>query len=427
MTTKNELHNTAPAPIRAAVVHVDIKSPVTGTRSVESKLEEAVNLTTALKVDVVFSEIIGLQKITPGTFLGKGKVEELATLLKAKEVDVVMVNDMLSPTQQRNLEVAWQVKVLDRSALILEIFADRAQTKAGKLQVELAQIQYQQNRLVRAWTHLERQRGGMGKTGGPGERQIELDRRMLRDRLVKIKKELQQVEKERDLHRKSREKAGLNVVALVGYTNAGKSTVFNALAGAKQQGKEIAMEKDMLFATLDPLMRKITLPSGKEVIISDTVGFVSDLPHQLVEAFKATLEEVTQADLLLHVQDISNPEMEAQRKDVENVLKSIHADENKRLNIGNKKDLMPEDTTMQEMDILVSAVTGDGIAELLEKIDEVLSENEQVITIKIPAAEGKKLAWLHQHGRISEQKLEEDIWHITVSLSTEDVSRFQLL
>jgi GTP-binding protein HflX len=354
-------------------------------------------------------------------------MDDIATLVEAKEVGVVIVNNTLSPTQQRNLEVAWNAKVLDRPALILEIFADRAQTKAGKLQVEMAQIQYQQNRLVRAWTHLERQRGGIGKTGGPGERQLELDRRMLNDRLVRIKRELTQVEKERELQRKSREKAGVPVVSLVGYTNVGKSTVFNALTGAREQGEKIAMEKDMLFATLDTLMRKITLPSGREVVISDTVGFVSDLPHQLVEAFKATLEEVTYADLLLHVQDISNPELEPQRKDVEEVLKSIHADKNDLLNIGNKKDMADEERMLPEMDMLISAVTGEGIAKLLAEIDEKLAGEEKVLDLQISAADGKKLAWLHQNGRITKQELDEDMWNITVALSIENANRFQLL
>lgn len=421
-------HTTATARTRAVVIHVNVKSSnVIPDRYPEAKLEEAVNLTQALGVDLVHSEILHLTKVNPGTFLGKGKVEDIATLVEAKEAGVVMVNNTLSPTQQRNLEVAWNAKVLDRPALILEIFADRAQTKAGKLQVELAQIEYQQNRLVRAWTHLERQRGGMGKTGGPGERQIELDRRMLRDRLVRIKKELLQVEKERGVQRKSREKAGIPVVSLVGYTNAGKSTVFNALTGVREQGKQTAMEKDMLFATLDPLMRKMTLPSGREIVLSDTVGFVSDLPHQLVEAFKATLEEVTHADLLLHVQDVSNPEMEAQRRDVEEVLESIDASENLCLNIGNKKDMAADDIVLTNMDMLVSAVTGDGVEELLKKIDKSLAGDEQVLDIELSVAEGRKLAWLHQNGRITKQELEEDMWQITVALSVENANRFKLL
>jgi GTP-binding protein HflX len=421
-------HTTATAQVRAAVVHVNVKSSnIIQDRYPEAKLEEAINLTAALGVKIVSSEIIHLPKVNAGTFLGKGKMDDIATLVEAKEVGVVIVNNTLSPTQQRNLEVAWNAKVLDRPALILEIFADRAQTKAGKLQVEMAQIQYQQNRLVRAWTHLERQRGGIGKTGGPGERQLELDRRMLNDRLVRIKRELTQVEKERELQRKSREKAGVPVVSLVGYTNAGKSTVFNALTGAREQGEKIAMEKDMLFATLDTLMRKITLPSGREVVISDTVGFVSDLPHQLVEAFKATLEEVTYADLLLHVQDISNPELEPQRKDVEEVLKSIHADKNDLLNIGNKKDMADEERMLPEMDMLISAVTGEGIAKLLAEIDEKLAGEEKVLDLQISAADGKKLAWLHQNGRITKQELDEDMWNITVALSIENANRFQLL
>lgn len=421
-TPKDKLHDTRDVPWRVAVVHIDVKGEKS-SRYPQAKLEEAVNLTAALGVDILFSDVVPLTKIQPGTFLGKGKIEDLATMVAAKEVDVVMVNNMLSPTQQRNLEVALKAKVLDRPALILEIFADRAQTKAGRLQVELAQIQYQQNRLVRAWTHLERQRGGLGKTGGPGERQIELDRRMLRDRLVQIKKDLAQVEKERALHRRSREKAGIPVVSLVGYTNAGKSTVFNALTSGRE--KETAMEKDMLFATLDPLMRKMTLPSGREIVLSDTVGFISDLPHQLVEAFKATLEAVTHADLLLHVQDTSSPELEAQRADVEEVLESIEAHENKRLNVGNKIDMLDGDKMLPSMDVMVSAITGEGIETLLEKIEEALSEAEKVLEIQVSASDGKKLAWLHEHGRILSQELSEDMWQIKVSLSAEDAARFR--
>lgn len=415
-------------PTRCGVLHVVMPhaSREKDSRVPESRLEEAVNLCEALPVKVVWQDIVKLHKATSRTLLGKGKVAEVAELINAHEIDLLVINGVLSPTQQRELELATKTKVIDRTGLILEIFADRARTHAGRLQVEMAMLQYQANRLVRAWTHLERQRGGLGKTGGPGERQIELDRRIIRDQLDKVKTQLDEVEKTRALHRKGRVKSGLPVVALVGYTNAGKSTLFNALANAD------AFVKDMLFATLDPLMRKIKLNSGREVIFSDTVGFVSDLPHELVQAFHATLEEVTHADLLLHVHDASSEEAAMQADDVLDVLKSIGAEKLPRLDVYNKQDLAQRDSTLDHTwqnpeGIATSALNGEGLETLHKAIEAFFAGHEKPFHFTVPAAAGRKLAWLQAHGDVSRMELDGDHYRVDVVLSEEDAAIFQTI
>ncbi|WP_309665293.1 GTPase HflX, partial [Tabrizicola sp.] len=328
-------HDTAPAPTRAYVLHPALKSAQT-RRLPEHGLAEAVALAAALPdLEVTGSEVVRLARIQPGTLLGTGKVEELKTRFADLKVELVLVDGTVSPVQQRNLEKAWGVKLLDRTSLILEIFADRARTREGVLQVELAALSYQRTRLVRAWTHLERQRGGFGFVGGPGETQLESDRRAIDDQVIRLKRQLDRVVKTRELHRASRRKVPFPLVALVGYTNAGKSTLFNRMTGAE------VLAKDMLFATLDPTMRGIELPSGRKIIASDTVGFISDLPTQLVAAFRATLEEVLEADLILHVRDISHPETAEQAQDVTDILTSLGVKPSTPLiEVWNKLDLV---------------------------------------------------------------------------------------
>lgn len=411
-------------PPRFAVVHVDartLRPQDDGLRTSADRLAEAVNLATALGVDVVHTETVPLVRPNPKTFIGGGRVEELTPLLKEKNIAVVLVNADISPTQQRNLETAWEVKVIDRTGLILEIFSARARTKAGKLQVELAQLAYQQSRLVRTWTHLERQRGGLGKTGGPGERQIEIDRRLIRDRMALIRRELEDVEQERALQRRARKRAGTPVVALVGYTNAGKSTLFNRLVG------ETTFAADQVFATLDPLMRKLKLPSGREVVLADTVGFVADLPHELVQAFHATLEEVALADLLLHVHDISSPDYQAQMQDVHAVLKSINADGIATLMVANKADKKTADARFDKTTFPVSALTGAGVPELVQAIDNTLSSHLQHMHLQIPAADGKCLAWLHSHGEVMEKQLHDETYTLHVRLPAATAAQFSHL
>lgn len=394
------------------------------TRDAEAMLEEGVGLTYAIDLNVTGSAIVTIAEVKPSTLMGKGKVEELAGYIEQAEAELVIVNDSLSPVQQRNLEKAWGVKVIDRTALILEIFGARARTHEGKLQVELAALNYQKSRLVRSWTHLERQRGGFGFMGGPGESQIEIDRRLISDRITKIKKQLTQVQRTRELHRKVRRDTPYPVVALVGYTNAGKSTLFNRLTGAS------VMAMDKLFATLDPTMRAVQLASGQKIILSDTVGFVSNLPTELVAAFRATLEEVLEADILLHVRDISHPDSEAQKEDVETVLTSLFDSEqlpDNVLEVYNKADQLEAESKAAlaaQGHIVISALTGEGVEELTKQLsDKLLHLGSTKISLTVPAENGKMLAWLHAHGKVMNQRLVNNDQSIAMEVWLSDVNR----
>jgi GTP-binding protein HflX len=394
-------------PTRAWVLHPDIRSEAQ-RREPARALEEAIALAAALPGLVVAgSEVVRLPKPHPGLLFGTGKIEELKTRINAADVELVLVDGPVSPVQQRNLEKAWGVKLLDRTGLILEIFSDRAATREGVLQVEMAALSYQRTRLVRAWTHLERQRGGLGFVGGPGETQIEADRRAIDEQLVRLKRQLAKVVKTRDLHRKARAKVPYPIVALVGYTNAGKSTLFNRLTGAE------VMVKDMLFATLDPTMRRLALPDGgPEVILSDTVGFISDLPTELVAAFRATLEEVLAADLICHVRDISHPQSRAQTEVVETILTSLGVDaEVPRIEVWNKIDLLDPDAAaatrnMAARDdnvVVLSALSGEGVESFLGEVSARLTGQRFDEVIELGFAEGKARAWLHDQGVVEEE------------------------
>ena len=399
-------------------------------RTPEAQLAELVSLTKAINVEVVYAEFIFVRTIQPATYIGKGTLERFSDVISKNYVDVVVVGCPLSPIQQRNLERSWHVKVIDKTALILEIFGDRARTKEGELQVELAHLMYARSRLVRSWTHLERQRGGAGFLGGPGETQIELDRRLIDDDISKIKKELEAVKRTRHLHRQARRKVPYPIVALVGYTNAGKSTLFNRLTKAS------VLAKDMLFATLDPTMRQIKLPHGQNVILSDTVGFISDLPTELVMAFRATLEEVLEADIILHVRDCAHPDCEAQKKDVEAVLKDIGAwdsSDKKLIEVLNKIDLLPPDEykcllaqkKRQDSQWPISSLTGEGIDELLCCVESLLNKNFTEMKLKIPVTEGAVIASLYRKGQVLSRQDTEDIVLMHVLLMPKDLSVYQ--
>ena len=397
-------------------------------RPVASELQEIVGLASAIDLRVDLSEIINLSKVDAANFFGSGTREKLKSLIEVGSIILAVVNTQLSAIQQRNLERYWQCKVIDRTGLIIEIFGARARTHEGGLQVELAALSFQRSRLVRSWTHLERQRGGGGFLGGPGERQIELDRRQLDNAIIQLQKQLKKVRNTRQLHRNARKRVPYPIVALVGYTNAGKSTLFNKLSGAN------VMSQDMLFATLDPTMRQIALPSGKTIILSDTVGFISNLPTHLIEAFKSTLEEVQSADLILHVRDISHADSNTQRTDVLSVLSDLDITTHKErfglIEVLNKIDLL-EDKCISNMlsendqkNVKISAVTGRGCTELLKMIDNILSQNERIHLFEVSLSDGAAVAWLHNKGTVKSIKTDDSKTSLEVALSEENANRF---
>ena len=415
---------------RAWVLRPEVKS-ADQKRDASSALEEAVSLAAALpNLEVVGADVVRLQKIQPGQLFGSGKIEELKAKLKAEDVELVLIDGPVSPVQQRNLEKEWKVKLLDRTGLILEIFSDRARTREGVLQVEMAALSYQRTRLVRAWTHLERQRGGLGFVGGPGETQIEADRRAIDEQLVRLRRQLAKVVKTRELHRGARAKVPYPIVALVGYTNAGKSTLFNSVTGAE------VLAKDMLFATLDPTMRRLELPEGPEVILSDTVGFISDLPTELVAAFRATLEEVLAADIILHVRDISHAESENQAEDVNTILTQLGVSEDiPQLEVWNKIDLLDDGdisamhakAARSEDIYAISAIIGEGIDALLHEVTRRLQGDVTIETLSLPFSAGKERAWLFAENIVEVETQTDQGFDITVKWTPRQAAKFKTL
>lgn len=406
-------------------------------RHPDTLLEETVGLARAIALDVLSARAIILNRPRPATLFGQGVVEEVHERIDAEEVGLVVVGGPLSPVQQRNLERAWSCKVIDRTGLILEIFGERARTREGQLQVELAALTYQRSRLVRSWTHLERQRGGFGFVGGPGESQIELDRRMIDERISRLKRELDQVRRTRGLHRQARERVPYPLIALVGYTNAGKSTLFNRLTRAD------VFAEDMLFATLDPTMRRLEMPSGRMAILSDTVGFISELPHDLVAAFRATLEEVVAADIVLHIRDIADPDTEAQRADVEDILKNLLRDRSENeddearmpvvIEVLNKADLLSQEerhalsvrAARDRALVVASALNGDGCEDLLAVIDETLAQTGSVTDVDVALSDGALMAWLYEKGEVLSREDDGMKSHMTVRLNPPDIARLR--
>ncbi|MXV43762.1 GTPase HflX [Saccharibacter sp. 17.LH.SD] len=425
---RREPQPTEPEPTRAAVIlPIDKTGNHHNPRAAESRLEEAVGLASSIGLEISYKTIFPLRTRRPATLLGSGQLEQLTEEVKSQRIGVVVFDARLSPVQQRNLERALGCKVVDRTGLILDIFGARAATREGVLQVELAHLEYQRSRLVRLWTHLERQRGGFGFLGGPGETQMEADRRMLDERLVKLRKELEQVRRTRGLHRTARRRVPYPIVALVGYTNAGKSTLFNTITGAGVHAQ------DQLFATLDPTMRELTLPSGRKVILSDTVGFISELPTELIAAFRATLEEVAEADIILHVRDAAHPESNAQRSDVLGVLEDMTKDNmldtawpERVIEVMNKADLLGGTTVIpkREGSVAVSALTQAGLPDLLEALDAFMTRSMQIVRVRVAITAGAALAWLYQHGEVLERVDSEESVTLRVRLSPVDRERF---
>jgi GTP-binding protein HflX len=428
-------HDTAAAGStgRALVVYPHLRQaatdPAAPGRSPEARLEEAIGLARAIDLDIIRGEVIRLHEPRPATLIGKGGVETLARLIEEQEIGVAVVDGTLSPVQQRNLEQAWKCKVIDRTGLILEIFGARARTHEGRLQVELASLSYQKSRLVKSWTHLERQRGGFGFLGGPGESQLEIDRRLIGERIARLKRELEEVKRTRTLHRVARKRVPYPVVALVGYTNAGKSTLFNRLT------RSDVFAKDLLFATLDPTMRTLELPSGRKAILSDTVGFISELPTHLIAAFRATLEEVSEANIIVHVRDMAHPDSEAQRADVLAVLDDLGLSETVErglIEALNKIDRLDGEMLAALVNraersveaMPVSAVTGEGCAELLALIDKRLEQDTRAIPLEVSLSDGAGIAWLYRHGEVLERRDDETMAHFLVNLRPSDLDRF---
>ena len=417
--------------MRCLVLHPHIAGHH-GRRSPENALDEAASLARALDLDVVAAQVARLPRAHPGLLFGKGKLDEIGNLVAQSDIGLVIIDGPVTPIQQRNLERHWKVKVLDRTGLILEIFAARARSREGVLQVDLAALSYQKSRLVRSWTHLERQRGGLSFVGGAGETQIEADRRAIDEAIIRIKRQLTKVVRTRGLHRAARKKVPWPIVALVGYTNAGKSTLFNRLTGAE------VVARDQLFATLDPTMRGITLPGGRQVILSDTVGFISDLPPQLVAAFRATLEEVLDADLVLHVRDITHPESNAQAQDVRDILEDLGLDPRKRENmieVWNKIDrATPEERAALRAAaardpnvITISARSGEGIDTLLQMIDHALAEPTRTERLHLGFDQGRKRAWLFAHAQVDSERQRDDGFDLTVTWTADQARRFHEL